>query len=157
MSWVTDRVEEERKARAAMPAPQKPYIPPRPAWLSVWDSIIALTHVGVRDFNKGHKEDQFRVSAWPMKSVRMEVITLPAAHRVATLVLQETDEHSGEIGLVVPPEGEGIGRHGNFRIRGGTIEALPHFVGTPQPPTTQMTAAEFVRFMLEPLLFPNKK
>jgi len=157
MSWVTNRVEEEREARAAMPAPRQPYTPPPPAWLPVWEGINAATQAAIREFNQAQGLEQFRVSARPTKSVHMEVVSLPAAHRVATLVLQVTNEHSGELGLVCPPEGEGINRHGNFRMRDGKIEALPNFVGTPQPPTAPMTAAEFVRFILEPLLFRNRR
>ena len=156
MSWVTNRVEEEREARAAMPPPQRPYTPPPPAWLPVWEEVIATTQARVREFNEAQDDDQFRVGAWPTNSVRMEVISLPSAHRVVTLDLQVTNAHIGELGLVCPPEGAGINRHGNFRMRDGKIEALPNLVGMPQP-TVPMTAAEFVRFILEPLLFPNRK
>jgi hypothetical protein len=124
-----------------------------PAHLPVWEDVTAATHAAVREFNLSQGSEQFRVSAWPTKAVHMEVVSLPAAHRVATLTLQVRDEYSGELGLTCPPEGEGIGRRGNFRMRDGKIEALPNFVGTPQPPTAPMTAAEFVRFILEPLLF----
>jgi hypothetical protein len=122
--------------------------------VSVWEDVNAATQAAVREFNQEQGSEQFRVSAWPTKSVQMEVISLAAAHRVATLVLQVTNEHGGELSLVCPPAGEGIGRHGNFRMREGRVEALPNFVGTPQPPTVPMTAGEFVRFALEPLLFP---
>jgi hypothetical protein len=153
MSWVTDRVEEERKASAAMAANQTPkYSPPPPAWLPVWEAIISATQAAVREFNQKQGSEQFRVSGWPKESVHMEVVSLPAAHRVATLFLQMTNEHTGEMYLTIPPEGEGIGRRGKFRMREGKIEALPDFVGQPQPPQT-MTPEEFARFMLEPMLF----
>jgi hypothetical protein len=122
----------------------------------VWEAINAAAQAAVREFNHAQGSEQFRASAWPTKSVHIEIVSLPAAHRVATLTLQVTNEHSGDLGLTFPPQGEGIGSRGSFRIRDGKIEALPNFVGTPQPPTAPMTADEFVRFILDPLLFPTK-
>jgi hypothetical protein len=156
MTWVTNRVEKEREARAAIPAPQKPYTPPPPAWWSVWEAITTATQAAVREFNRAQGSEQFWVSAWPTKSVNMEIVSLLAAHRVATLTLEVTNEYIGELGLVCPPEGAGIGRHGSFRMRDGKIKVLPNFVGKPQPPATPMMAVEFVRYILEPLLFPAK-
>lgn len=156
MCWVTGRIEEERKTRDAMPAPQPPYSP-QPPWLPVWEEIISATQAFVREFNQEQRAEQFRVSWWPTKGVHMEVVSLPAGHRVATLVLQVTDERIGELGLVCPPEGQGIGRHANFRMSDGKIEALPNFVGMPRPSSGAMTADEFVHFILEPLLFPNRR
>jgi len=147
---------DERMERIDKTLQSLPYTPAPPAWLSVWEEINVSAQAAVREFNHKKGSEQFRVSAWPNKSVIMEVISLPAAHRVATLVLQVTDEQTGDLGLTCPPVGEGIGRRGKFRMRDGKIKALENFVGVPQPPTTPMTAAEFVRFILEPLLFRTK-
>ena len=156
MSWVTEKVVQERKALAAVPPMPQKYTPPPPTWWSVWEDINTATHAAIREFNQAQGSEQFRVSSWPSKAVHMEVMSLSAAHRVATLVLQVTNEYSGHLGLTIPPEREGIGRRGSFRMRDGKIEALPNFVGTPQPPTAPMTVPEFVRFILEPLLFSTK-
>ena len=157
MTWVADRLSyEDRVARIDKSLQALPYAPVPPAWMPVWEEINAVTHATVREFNHAKSAEQFRVSAWPNRSILMEIVSLPAAHRIATLVLQVTDERTGDLGLTCPPEGEGIGRRGRFRMCDGKIAALKNFVGNPQPPTAPMTAADFVRFILEPLLFPKK-
>src|SRR6266446_2608433 len=125
MSWVTEKVKQEYEARAAVPPPPQPYTPPPSAWWPVWEAINATAQAAVREFNHAQGSEQFRASAWPTKSVHIEIVSLPAAHRVATLTLQVTNEHSGDLGLTFPPQGEGIGRRGSFRMRDGKIEALP--------------------------------
>jgi hypothetical protein len=156
MSWVTSRVEEEREARAAMPVPQRPYIPSPPAWLSVWEATTAAIQASIREFNRAKGSEQFDLRVHDEVKKWLEIFPIPGSNRVATLTLQVENELSSDLSLTCPPEGEGIGRRGKFRIHGGQIEALPDFEGTPQPPSSPMSAAEFIRFILEPFLFRTK-
>jgi hypothetical protein len=103
MSWVTDRVEQERKA-SAMAAKQEPnYNPPPPAWLPVWDEIIAAMSRVVREFNHAQGAEQFSVRDQVHKFV--EVVPVPGSHlRIATAVLQVADERGNCILSVRPRE-----------------------------------------------------
>jgi hypothetical protein len=156
MSWVTSKVEEEREARAAVPLPQRPYTPPPPAWLSVLEAITTATQASIREFNQAQGSQQFDLRVHDEVKKWLEIFPIPGSNRIATLTLYVENDLSGDLFLTCPPEGEGIGRRGKFRIRAFQIEALPDFVGTPQPPSSPMSAAEFVRFILEPFLFHTK-
>jgi hypothetical protein len=143
MGWVKDRLEQQSKA-AVPQVNVKPSSPPK--WLPVWKQTVEVIKNDVLEFNEA-PGNQCKVLEDDYS------LTLIKEVPITTAAIQ-ADQKTGSIHVMCPPAGQGIGRHGNFEIKGGHISVVGNFVGYPQPPATPMKPEEFSRHILEPFFFP---
>jgi hypothetical protein len=119
---------------------------PMPLWLPTWQEIVAAWQAEIRRYNQAHRSEVIGMRVKDEIHYLIEVFPkgVPPG-RIWTVTLQVANEHTGELSLVSPPYGEGINRHGNFRIVNGRILLKPDFTGEPRPPASEMTPQEFAR------------
>lgn len=79
---------------------------------------------------------------------------IPKQPSIDTVLVQMDRE--GVVDLMCPITHPGFPRRGKFRLGFEGICLVGDFVGQPAPTDSVMSAQEFSKFVLEPLLFPEQ-
>jgi hypothetical protein len=111
-------------------------------WLAEWERIVDAINAQVDTFNQG-------------SNVKCQVMNigngLVQVLKDAETVVLELDRDAPNIQVTCPLYGPGIGRRGQFAMKGTDVTLLNgEFVGEPKPPIGPLTPEKFAKAILEP-------
>ncbi len=146
MTWVKDRLQTQNAPVATQQ--QKPGLraPEPPPYQRSWNLLCDAIASDVIEFNND-RGTQFMVRR---EGALLQVI--PKQPSIDTVLVQ-VDKH-GIVELMCPITHPGSPRRGKFKLEFEGICSVGDFVGQPAPTDNVMSAKEFSKFALEPLLFP---
>jgi hypothetical protein len=148
MSWVNDRLKTQNDHVGAQQQKQGYCAPEPPAYQRTWNLLCDAIASDVIEFNED-RGTQFMVRR---EGALLQVI--PKQPSIDTVLVQV--DKDGIVELMCPITHPGAPRRGKFKLEFEGICSVGDFVGQPAPTGSVMSAKEFSKFALEPLLFPEQ-
>ena len=148
MSWVKDRLNTQKAPVSTQQQKQGYRAPESPPYQRSWNLLCDAIASDVIEFNDD-RGVQFMVRR---EGALLQVI--PKQPSIDTVLVQV--DKDGIVELMCPITHPGAPRRGKFKLGFEGICSVGDFVGQPAPTDSAMSAEEFSKFALEPLLFPEQ-
>ncbi|MGA7462429.1 MAG: hypothetical protein WBW69_19505 [Candidatus Korobacteraceae bacterium] len=146
MSWVKDHLQTQNDHVGAHQHKPGSRAPESPPYQRSWNLLCDAIANDVTEFNDD-RGTQFMVRR---EGALLQVI--PKQPSIDTVLVQV--DKDGIVELMCPITHPGAPRRGQFKLELEGICSVGDFVGQPAPTDSVMSAKEFSKFALEPLLFP---